>query len=119
MQDLRSQPQGFQQMGHYSPYAARLHRSQPGGTEQFSSESRFEVTRVGPQTTIFGQKLKAPLFLAPIGVQGILHPEAELATAKAAKDLDITMVLSTAATRSLEEVAEVLGDAHRWYQLYW
>ncbi|KAF9781516.1 oxidoreductase [Thelephora terrestris] len=71
------------------------------------------------ETTIFGQKFKAPMLLAPIGVQGILHPEAELATAIAARETDIPMVLSTAATRSMEEVAQVSGDAHRWYQLYW
>lgn len=59
------------------------------------------------------------MLLAPVGVQGILHPEAELATAMAAKETDIPMVLSTAATRSMEEVAQTLGDAHRWYQLYW
>jgi len=77
------------------------------------------VIEVGPQTTIFGHKFKAPILLAPIGVQGILHPEAELATATAARDLNIPMILSTAATRSMEEVAEVHGDNHRWYQLYW
>ena len=71
------------------------------------------------QTTIFGHKLKAPLFLAPIGVQGILHPEAEIATARAAKETKIPIVLSTAATRSMEEVARVLEDDLRWYQLYW
>ena len=59
------------------------------------------------------------MLLAPIGVQGILHPEAESATAAAAKEVDIPMILSTAATRSMEEVAEIHGDGHRWYQLYW
>ena len=34
--------------------------------------------------TLFGTKLPAPFLLAPIGVQGILHPEGELATARAA-----------------------------------
>ena len=59
------------------------------------------------------------MLLAPIGVQGIIYPGAEIATATAAKDLKIPMILSTAATRSMEEVAEVLEDGHRWYQLYW
>ena len=81
--------------------------------------SRAWLTEVGPQTTIFGHKFKAPIILAPIGVQGILHPEAELGTATAARDLKIPMILSTASTRSMEEVAEVHGDGHRWYQLYW
>ena len=59
------------------------------------------------------------MLLAPIGVQGIVHPEAELAVAAAAKETNIPMVLSTAATRSMEEISEVLGEAHKWYQLYW
>lgn len=59
------------------------------------------------------------MLLAPIGVQGILHPDAEVATATAARDLNIPIVLSTAATRPMEEVAKVNGDGHRWYQLYW
>jgi len=71
------------------------------------------------ETTIFGHKFKAPLLLAPIGVQGILHPDAEIATATAARETNVPMILSTAATRSMEEVAEVHGDSHRWYQLYW
>ena len=75
--------------------------------------------RAGYQTTIFGHKLKAPMFLAPIGVQGILHPDAEIATAIAARETNVPMILSTAATRSMEEVAQVHGDGHRWYQLYW
>ena len=57
--------------------------------------------------------------LAPIGVQGIVHPDGEIGAARAAKETDIPMILSTAATRSMEEVAEVLEDSHRWYQLYW
>ena len=71
------------------------------------------------QTTIFGHKFKAPMLLAPIGVQGILHPDAEIATAIASRETKVPMILSTAATRSMEEVAEVHGDTHRWYQLYW
>lgn len=71
------------------------------------------------ETTIFGHKFKAPILLAPIGIQGLVHPEAELAVAAAAKETNISMVLSTAATRTMEEVAEALGDHHRWYQLYW
>ena len=60
------------------------------------------------------------MLLGPIGVQGIVYPEAEVATAVAARETGIPMVLSSAATRSMEEIAEVLGDSsHKWYQLYW
>jgi lactate 2-monooxygenase len=69
--------------------------------------------------TLFGAALPAPVLLAPIGVQGIVHDEAELATARAAASVGLPMVLSTAATRSIEEVAEANGSGTRWFQLYW
>jgi lactate 2-monooxygenase len=70
-------------------------------------------------TTVLGQAMPAPLLLAPIGVQSIVHPDGELATARAAAALGLTMVLSTASSHTIEEVAEANGDGSRWYQLYW
>jgi isopentenyl diphosphate isomerase/L-lactate dehydrogenase-like FMN-dependent dehydrogenase len=69
--------------------------------------------------TLFGEKHVAPVLLAPVGVQSIMHPDGELATARAAQELELGMILSTAATRSLEKVAEANGNGKRWYQLYW
>jgi lactate 2-monooxygenase len=60
-----------------------------------------------------------PFLLAPIGVLGIAHPDGELAPARAAAAARVPFVLSTAASHSLEEVAEAMGDAPRWFQLYW
>jgi lactate 2-monooxygenase len=71
------------------------------------------------QVTIFGVKHPSPLFIAPVGVQGIWHADAELATARAAKNVGVPFILSTAASRSIEEVARANGDGYRWYQLYW
>jgi isopentenyl diphosphate isomerase/L-lactate dehydrogenase-like FMN-dependent dehydrogenase len=68
---------------------------------------------------LLGADLPAPLLLAPIGVQGIVHEEGELAPARAASALGVPVVLSTAATRSNEEVAAACGDGPRWFQLYW
>jgi lactate 2-monooxygenase len=70
-------------------------------------------------TTVLGTAMPAPLLLAPIGVQSIVHPDGELATARAAAELGVPTVLSTAASHTLEEVAEASGDGPRWYQLYW
>jgi lactate 2-monooxygenase len=70
-------------------------------------------------TTVLGTAMPAPLLLAPIGVLSILHPDGELAVARAAADLGVPMVLSTAASHTIEEVAQAAGDAPRWYQLYW
>ncbi len=70
-------------------------------------------------TTILGTPFPAPVALAPVGVQGIVHPEAELAVARAARSLGVPMVLSTVSSYRMEEVAEVLGDSPKWFQLYW
>jgi lactate 2-monooxygenase len=68
---------------------------------------------------LLGRRLPAPLLLAPIGVQGILHDEAEVATARGAASLGIPTVLSTVSSYSIEDVAEAAGDTPRWFQLYW
>ena len=64
-------------------------------------------------------KYKSPLLVAPVGVQGLMHPDAELATARAASNVGVPFILSTAASRSIEAVAEASGSGDRWYQLYW
>jgi lactate 2-monooxygenase len=68
---------------------------------------------------VLGRRLKAPLLLAPIGVQAIFHPEAELAVARAARSVGIPFVLSTVSSTPMESVAEAMGDVPRWFQLYW
>jgi lactate 2-monooxygenase len=60
-----------------------------------------------------------PFMLAPIGVLSIAHPEGELAPARAAAAAGVPFVLSTASSHSIEEIAETMGDAPRWFQLYW
>ncbi len=67
---------------------------------------------------IFGARIAAPFLLAPIGVQGILHADAERAPARAAVNAGIPVILSTVSSVSLEEVASVMGTGHRWFQLY-
>ena len=67
---------------------------------------------------ILGTHFPAPVALAPVGVQGIVHKEAELAVARAAGSLGLPMVLSTVSTYTLEEVAAT-GAGPKWFQLYW
>src|SRR5215217_60816 len=71
------------------------------------------------RTEILGTEMPAPLLLGPIGVQSIVHPDGELATARAATDVGLPHILSTASSYPMEEVAEAAGDGPRWYQLYW
>jgi lactate 2-monooxygenase len=68
---------------------------------------------------VLGTPSPVPFFLAPIGVLSIAHPDGEVACARAAASLRIPFVLSSAASHSIEEIAAVMGDAPRWFQLYW
>jgi lactate 2-monooxygenase len=70
-------------------------------------------------TTVLGTEMPAPLLLAPIGVQKVVHEDGELASARAAAALGVPMIASTASHFSLEEIAEAGGEAARWFQLYW
>jgi L-lactate dehydrogenase (cytochrome) len=66
---------------------------------------------------VLGMRSPAPFFLAPIGVLSIAHEEGEVAAARAAASSGVPMLLSSAATHSIEQVAET--GAPRWFQLYW
>jgi len=66
---------------------------------------------------VLGLRSPAPFLLAPIGVLSIVHADAELAVARASKATGVPMVLSSAASTALEDVAAV--DPPRWFQLYW
>jgi lactate 2-monooxygenase len=70
-------------------------------------------------TQVLNTKMPAPVLLAPVGVQGIIHEEAEVAPARAAASLGVPVVLSSASSRTIEEVAEACGDSPHWFQLYW
>jgi lactate 2-monooxygenase len=78
-----------------------------------------DVSQRDLSTTVLGTAMPAPLLLAPIGVQAVVHPDGELATARAAAAVGAPMIVSTASHFSLEEVAEAGGEAPRWFQLYW
>lgn len=69
-------------------------------------------------TEVLGTKTAAPFLLAPIGVQGIMHSDGERAPAKAAAALGIPFTLSTVSSVTIEEIAAIMGDAPRWFQLY-
>ncbi|MEA2644964.1 MAG: lactate 2-monooxygenase [Chloroflexota bacterium] len=68
---------------------------------------------------VLGTRAPAPIWLAPVGVQSIIHDEAELAVARAAAATGTPLVVSTAASTPMEDIAAAMGDSPRWYQLYW
>ncbi len=66
---------------------------------------------------VLGLRSPAPFLLAPVGVLSIVHPDAELAVARASKATGVPFVVSSAASTSLEEIAAI--EPPRWFQLYW
>jgi lactate 2-monooxygenase len=78
-----------------------------------------DVSTPSYSSTVLGAELTVPFMLAPVGVLAIAHPDAEPAVARAAAAQRVPMILSTAASTAMEEVAAANGDGQRWYQLYW
>ncbi len=77
-----------------------------------------DVSQRDLSTTILGQSLQLPILIAPMAFQCLAHPEGEIATAKAAAKLGTAMVLSTLATKSIEDVASAGNQTPQWFQLY-
>jgi isopentenyl diphosphate isomerase/L-lactate dehydrogenase-like FMN-dependent dehydrogenase len=75
-----------------------------------------DVSRIETETTVQGQSISMPVLTAPCGFNAMVHPDGEVAVARASKVAGIIQVLSTAANKSIEEVAA--SDGKRWFQLY-
>jgi heme/flavin dehydrogenase (mycofactocin system) len=67
-------------------------------------------------TTVMGQSVSMPVVISPTGVQAV-HPEGEVAVARAAAARGVAMGLSSFASRSLEEVCGVCDQV--LFQMYW
>lgn len=77
-----------------------------------------DVSAASTATTVLGSPVASPVLLAPTAIQGLAHPEGEVASARGAASAGACMVLSSLATRSLEDVAEAAPGAPRWMQVY-
>jgi isopentenyl diphosphate isomerase/L-lactate dehydrogenase-like FMN-dependent dehydrogenase len=77
-----------------------------------------DVADVTTATTLLGVPSSMPVAIAPTATHGLAHPDGEPATARAAAAAGIPFILSTMSSRTIEEVAEAIPDATRWFQLY-
>src|SRR5712691_4697230 len=81
-----------------------------------------DVSKRDLSVELLGARLPTPVLLGPVGVQGIVHTEGEVATARAAASLGLPFTLSTMSSCSIEDVAqaaEKVSGSPRWFQLYW
>ncbi|MFJ8231223.1 alpha-hydroxy acid oxidase [Streptomyces sp. NPDC094448] len=76
-----------------------------------------DVSECDTGTTLLGRRVSMPVATAPIGYQKLVHPEGELAAARAAKEAGIPFTVGTLSSFPLERVAE--AGATTWFQLYW
>jgi isopentenyl diphosphate isomerase/L-lactate dehydrogenase-like FMN-dependent dehydrogenase len=78
-----------------------------------------DVSSRDTSVELLGRRLPAPVLLGPVGALELVHPEADLAVARAAAELGAPMVFSNQASVSMESCAAVMGGSPRWFQLYW
>lgn len=69
------------------------------------------------ETELFGIKYDAPFGISPIGLQGLMWPNAPEILAKASLKHNIPFILSTVTTTSIERASE-LTEGRAWFQLY-
>jgi isopentenyl diphosphate isomerase/L-lactate dehydrogenase-like FMN-dependent dehydrogenase len=102
------------------------------GGESTMRENReaFERWRIVPRVLrdvsgrdtsvdLFGRRLPWPVVLSPVGVMELFHRDADLAAARAAASVGVPLVFSNQASVPMEECAATMGEAPRWFQLYW
>ncbi|MBT8291669.1 MAG: alpha-hydroxy-acid oxidizing protein, partial [Eudoraea sp.] len=76
-----------------------------------------EYKGLSMETELFGHIYSAPFGIAPVGLQGLMWPNASEILAKASLDFNIPFVLSTVTTMSIERASE-LTEGRAWFQLY-
>jgi L-lactate dehydrogenase (cytochrome)/(S)-mandelate dehydrogenase len=67
--------------------------------------------------TAFGQPISLPVVLAPTGYSGLCHWQSDICAVRAAEAAGTRMIVSTASSWSLEEIADAAGHEHG-FQLY-
>ncbi len=74
-------------------------------------------TQSSLKTELFGHQYDAPFGIAPVGLQGLMWPNAPEILAKAAFEHNIPFILSTVTTSSIERISEIT-EGRAWFQLY-
>ncbi|WP_299687364.1 alpha-hydroxy acid oxidase [uncultured Tateyamaria sp.] len=100
------------------------------GVEATKTRNRMALDRVGLTPSIlhgeftpdlsaslFGHQFPLPVGIAPVGMSGLIWPDAERMLAQAAARIGVPYTLSTVATVAPEDIADALGP-HAWFQMY-
>jgi len=84
---------------------------------KFRPRGAVAVPSCDLRTRVLGAELSMPLLLAPVGYLRVMHPEGEIAAARAAGKAGVCFILSTVSGHRLEDV-KAASTGQVWYQLY-
>jgi 4-hydroxymandelate oxidase len=76
-----------------------------------------DVSKIDTRVELFGTTWDSPIFLCPVGAQGMFHADGEIGVARAAQTKKTLQILSTVTSHSVEDVIKARGGPV-WYQLY-
>lgn len=76
-----------------------------------------DVSHIDTSTEVLGLPLAFPVGVAPCAMHGLVHPDAEVATARAAASVGSLITLSTMSHRTIEDVSRAAAGQF-WFQLY-
>jgi 4-hydroxymandelate oxidase len=124
LDELQARARELLPQAHYDYFAGGA------GSEQTIGENRaawrkvwlrprvmVDVHTIDTTCTLLGRRLRSPVLLAPMAEQRLLHPDGEVAAARAAGAAQTVYCLSTRATADLAEVAAA-ASGPLWFQLY-
>lgn len=100
--------------------AARIENTKAFRKVLFRPRVFIDVAKCDTSTTVLGQRMSAPIFIAPAALAKIGNPEGEVNFTKAAGMTGIVQAMSTNASNSVEELtsARVNDEQKLWFQLY-
>lgn len=76
-----------------------------------------DVSGCGTEAVLLGRPVRMPVAIAPVAYHRMVHPDGELATARAAKAAGVPFTVATLSSVPVEEVTAAGGSV--WFQLYW
>jgi isopentenyl diphosphate isomerase/L-lactate dehydrogenase-like FMN-dependent dehydrogenase len=84
---------------------------------QLRPRKLVDVSKIDTRVELFGTAWESPIFLCPVGAQGMFHADGEVGVARAAHAKNTLQILSTVTSHSVEDVIKARGGPV-WYQLY-
>jgi isopentenyl diphosphate isomerase/L-lactate dehydrogenase-like FMN-dependent dehydrogenase len=88
------------------------------GRWRFRPRMLTGIDDASTEIELLGTRVSMPILVAPTAMQGLLTPDGELATARAAAAAGTIACISTVTTRTHEEIRDAAPGAPRWQQLY-